>query len=148
MLEQEISAAVDWWTAQLQQPARHDAGDFEINTFAWMSGMKTYTPLSDAQLTAFRAALQQEITALVELHPPLTGNPHYGAALRTVSVDYQPDDTLSKATKTADIDSFMRFPLKTVMWIDPGYVSVRCGYGAQEEVVWQASAPESEARDA
>ncbi len=56
-------------------------------------------------------------------------DPQWGSALRTICVDYGPEQILADAAEVAGI-SRLRFPYKTVMWVSPGSVEVALGYGS------------------
>ena len=63
-----------------------------------------------------------------------------GSYNRVVSTDYGPDDVLKDAANKAHINGQMfRFPMKTIMWINPGRVEVRPGYAAQEITIYPAN---------
>ena len=137
MMEQEINAAVEWWVEQLRQLAHHDAGDRLNSAFVNVFTERYFTPLSDEQLATFRSALHEEVTKMVEEHPPKEGDPMWGAAMRCFGTDYGPDHVLGEAADRAHIDDQrLRFPVKTLMWVDPGKVEVRPGYGAEEQVIY------------
>ena len=54
----------------------------------------------------------------------------------TLSTDYHPEGLLGMVAHRCDIES-SAFPCKTVMWVEPTSVSVRCGYGASEEIIFE-----------
>jgi hypothetical protein len=54
-----------------------------------------------------------------------------------LSTDYDPKNELKEALHEAEIyDGSARLPIKTLMWVEPGKVSVACGYGASEKVIY------------
>jgi hypothetical protein len=59
--------------------------------------------------------------------------PDIRGGTKILSVDYSPDLTLSKCYKEATngASDYCVFPVKTVMWVRPGSVQVRYGYGAE-----------------
>jgi hypothetical protein len=53
-----------------------------------------------------------------------------------LSVDYHPDRTLEEAADAVGLDLGMAtLPIKTTMHIDGEKITVRCGYGADAEVL-------------
>jgi hypothetical protein len=79
-------------------------------------------PLPEEKIQAFSTALreicQRELPSIL-------------------STDYAPEDALLEAVQRAGIDNAeVRFPIKTMMWIEFGRVSVKCGYGAPVEVIY------------
>jgi hypothetical protein len=134
MYENEHKVAAQWWADRLAGPCKQDNGDRS------MTGMLTAGLMamnqsslqypSEEQLEKFKAALVAALDAKAENHAQRGGDYPYRACL---GVDYGPDADLAKAAEAAGIDgSRHRFPIKTVMWINPGDVAVRYGYGADE----------------
>jgi hypothetical protein len=110
--------AAAWWADQLRGPAKQDVG-YESGTMlrAFLAFGKE--PIDEERIVAFQAARTKAIDAARD---------QWGEC--TVSVDYNADDTLEDAGDAAGIDLRLRLPAKTVMWITPARVQVRCGYGA------------------
>jgi hypothetical protein len=132
-MNDEIAAAVNWWADQLRGPAKMDNGDA-------FGSAKDLPPVTEEQIEKFKASLTEKLPAYLGRYwnPE---DPLCGSYFRTLSVDYDPCALLSDAADYAGIDAQgLRFPIKTVMWIDPGEVRVACGYGAADVVVWTAQA--------
>ena len=74
-------------------------------------------------------------------HEAITkGTPEWGSFSRRVSCDYHPHPILAEAAKSAGItDDCPPFPIKTAMWINPGSVVVRYGYGAERKEIYSAT---------
>ena len=122
--QEAIAAAVEWWANVLSNPAKFDNGDVLSGIFAaWAA--KGLEPLSGSTLDAFREALT---ATLAESHPWCLGT------------DYDPDGILREAALSAGIPKHelgLRFPCKTMMWLEDGKVSVAHGYRAPIEVVYE-----------
>ena len=138
MMKNEIDAAVAWWSQQLQETSRHKTGDAMNDAFvSTVQNALNLSPLSVEQIRTFEETLRSSIITLIEesgldLSDPLSGSYH-----RVVSTDYGPEDVLAHAAGVAHITyQDFRFPMKTIMWIDPGRVLVRSGYGGQEVVIY------------
>lgn len=122
-MEQEINAAVAWWCQRLREQPNHNTGDADLNFCIHMFTFEQYEPLPEEKIQAFSTALRELL---------LTAPPN------TISTDYAPEDELRDATRLAGIDhAEIRFPIKTVMWLEDGCVSVKCGYGAPFETIYQ-----------
>ncbi len=146
-MDQELDAAVDWWTDVLANPpGRQRAGDALIDATQTVMRRAVYTPLTEAQISAFRVALRAELVRRIgtNWYPD---NPRFGGALdgRVVATDYGVDPThnpLGVALAAAGIVNTRgfiqdeRLPIKTIMWIEPGRVTVAGGYGARSGQVW------------
>jgi hypothetical protein len=122
-MDEEINAAVEWWVEQLRAPAKTDAGNSTLNSQLSLFVKSRYTPLDEQTLETFRTALHTSLTAAV------------ASGETIVKTDYAPDDVLERAAKQAGIQAY-RFPVKTIMSIEPGHVEVTCGYGAAWEVLY------------
>jgi hypothetical protein len=134
-MEAEINAAVEWWVNVLRERPAHDNGDAFQSMFSTrMSRM--LPPIDDVQLEIFGNTLREIIyQRCVETWRP--GNPQWGSYMRTFGCDYGPDMMLSEAAESANIKpSMLLFPIKTVMWINPGEVTVRHGYGSEIETIF------------
>ncbi len=136
----EIGEAVEWWADQLRRTPKLDNGDQSpMGGTTWALAMlnATSVPLvTEEQITKFKESLH----ARMILHCQDSWNPEqpdwdsYG---RSIGVDYGPDRILSDACRDAGIkDADQRFPWKTVMWTNPGRVTVACGYGAEPVTIY------------
>lgn len=135
----EIAAAADWWASRLGG-GRTDAGEAELNVL--LAGERSRTPKRTAEeRAAFRAALLDTLEQHVAPHWDSTS--YRASAMRAVKVDYDPAPELADAAAAAGIELGMgEMPVKTVMWIDHGAVTVKEGYGARRVLAW--SSPEWE----
>lgn len=127
-MEREIAVAAKWWSDQLRGTPRHDNGDGPQSAILnWASSGRE--PLPEEKIAAFESALVEglrvHLAGTWRLDDPLVGR-----GLRCVGVDYSPHKVLADAAAKADIDLGGRLPVKTLMWISPGQVQVRAGYGA------------------
>lgn len=128
-MEKQIEVAVNWWASQLATRTKQDNGDAVTGMLMGMLA-NTYAMPTAAQVETFKAALTEELK--VETQKPYFQGIHN---------DYGADKLLRKAATASGIEANCPpFPIKTNMWIRPEYVSVRHGYGAEEEVLWEAKA--------
>lgn len=128
----EIAAAADWWASRIGR-GRRASGDAEVDLL--MAAARTQSGRSTQEVTAFRAALLDTLEKHIAPH----WDTPKGASRRTVRVDYDPDQPLADAAEAAGLDlENGELPIKTVMWIDPGAVTVKEGYGAQRVLAWSA----------
>jgi hypothetical protein len=123
----EIPAAVAWWAQRLGSPIK-DNGDGLPSILA----MATLPFSNDAgKIEGFAAALTDALRAKV-------------AAIDLdwliLDCDYGPDETLGNAARDAGLPS-SQFPWKTTMWIRPGEVKVRNGYGRETQTIYPAAVP-------
>jgi hypothetical protein len=138
MASPEIYAAVEWWANQLLGPCHVDAGDptGQIEAVT-MWAQNTRDQPGEHQIERFRIALSALTASMCAATSWLECEPMRGSACRTLGVDYGPDATLRCALDFAGIQGGnLVLPIKTVMWIDPGSVKVRCGYHGGEVVLW------------
>lgn len=136
-MEKQIEVAVNWWAEQLARGARQDNGDATSNLLVSM--LSASMPLaSEAQVNVFKRVLTDELRAAMAKHWD-ESQPQKGGMFRSIYNDYGVDSKLAAAAKVAGIEAQCPpFPMKTCMWIDPDRVAVRNGYGAKEQVLWQA----------
>lgn len=123
-----IEVASNWWADAIKNPS-FDNGDPFTSIFATLLTADMDKPSND-KVEKFKKYLADEIRkGIIE-------NPNYF----TLSVDYDPDEHLSKAASKAHLDtSVASFPWKTTMFVTRDKVSVRAGYGAAEEVLYDAN---------
>ena len=135
-MQAEIAAAVKWWRKQLEEPAEQNNGDaFQTAFCSGIAAMKFIRP-TDGQLAKFEAALTEILTDYYRDRWP-TDNPDAGSYLRTIFNDYGADPRLAQACAAAGIRcGMLTFPCKTAMHVNPGSVTVRCGYGAEEITIY------------
>jgi len=134
----EIVAAADWWASRLRGDRSWiDAGDPEL-TAEIKASVAVERKRTSTEVLAFRNALVPALEAHVVPHWDRAKDPQWASALRTVVVDYGPDPVLADAAESAGISRLKtgELPIKTVMWINPGLVTVREGYGGRQVLVW------------
>ncbi|MFI6249020.1 hypothetical protein [Streptomyces sp. NPDC051016] len=135
----EAIAAAEWWANRLANPASHDVGAETANIVTNTVAALVERQRSQAQLEAFREALVDEIDQHVAQYSWRPDEPDFGSALRAIAVDYGPDPVLADAAERAGFElKILDLPMKTVMWINPGTVTVAEGYSAQPVVIWRA----------
>lgn len=128
-MRDEIEAAVAWWVERLRNAhnERQDNGDFLQSMMATLA--RDSIPLaSEEQLAEFAASLQGRLMEVC-LETCNVLDPIWGSSARTLFADYGPSGILAKAAEEAGIETGL-FPCKTVMWVNPDKVEVRCGYRA------------------
>lgn len=143
MMEQEIAAAVSWWSDQLCKPYQvHNTGDTFNDTFIDQVQTAMNLPaLSEEHIDTFKRELTAALRGEIEKHiqdlerigwtpEEIAEQPyHFG-------MDYDPKGALKIAVRKVSMSfAHHRFPMKTVMWIRQGHVNVRCGYGAETKEV-------------
>ena len=126
----EIDTAATWWAENLGSKSKQDNGDLFMSMFKTM--MVSDIEITEEQKQVFFEALRQELK--VEMERAWNNRV-------TLDVDYSPDFKLATAAAKTDIDE-MLFPMKTTMWIEPGKVSVSCGYRAPVEYLLNKSKEE------
>ncbi|WP_282204527.1 hypothetical protein [Kitasatospora fiedleri] len=133
----EAVAAASWWALRLAEPSHQNVGHPDANTLLAAlanTNARAYTP---DQVEAYRVALTARIEAHLAQSEWSLAEPIFGSEVRCLYNDYSLDPVLTEAAATAGIEvGVADLPLKTVMWIDPGKVSVRSGYGSEVETVW------------
>jgi hypothetical protein len=119
-MEKEFKAAAEWWAAHVSVSVGADLAAFERTLVA-----------------AFQEAWDGPDWD--DWGWGKRGS-HYGAPELVVHVDYEPMEMLQKAADDAGlIGDDPMFPRKTVMWIEPGKVTVRDGYAAELQVIYDAA---------
>lgn len=138
----EVSAAIDWW-AQMLGRGTADIGN---DTLAGaVSAYQATRPPTGDERDRFRESLRGALAARWRDMEENGGfpwdarRPETGGSLRTLSVDYRPDATLTAAVLGAGYPlSATVLPIKTTMWINPGWVVVRNGYRTDHTVIHPA----------
>lgn len=136
----EAVAAANWWAQQLEQPPLHGLGAREQTNIANAATAVGRTQKTPEQVEAFRTALaeviEQELSERPEDWRP--GDPSFASAFRAIAGDYRPARELETAAERAGFKLKMfDVPMKTVMWVNPGVVTVAVGHGGITEVVWR-----------
>ena len=143
-MEREIAAAAKWWRQQLEAPAIQDNGDGFQTLFASAIADKNFRRPTDDQLAAFEAALSEALAAKYRdrWYPD---EPDRASYSRCIFNDYGADPVLAEACRRASIRcTMLTFPCKTAMHVNPGSVTVRCGYGAETVTIYPPKEPVSE----
>ena len=126
-----IRVAADWWAEAVANP-KFDNGDAFTSLFAAVLTADMQKPES-GEIQRFKENLGLEILA------GLIKNPNYFS----LDVDYDPDYHLANAACKAGFrGGVLQFPWKTTMYITKDKVTVRAGYGAKSEVLYDANQKE------
>lgn len=135
-MKKEIEVAATWWADQLRQVPNHDNGDVMCNAMASWAADRTRHVITEEQIARFKNELMcRWVKRNQDNWSP--DKPLLGSALRNLATDYSPAGELAEALEVAEITpANLVLPIKTVMWIDPGKVSVSCGYGAPIEILY------------
>lgn len=134
----EIVAAADWWARRLAgERGWLDAGEPELS-FGINRTARAAPKRTPEEVEAFRVALIDALDGHVTPHWDPAKDAQWASALRAIQVDYGPDPVLAEAAEAAGIRPLEPYELsvKTVMWINPGLVTVREGYRALQTLVW------------
>lgn len=145
-MKEEIEAAVKWWGKQLREGTRQDNGDAMQSVLATM--VASQMRVTPEQVDVFEKTLATLLPKyLGRIWDPL--KPNFGSACRVLDCDYGAHLLLVAAALLAGIEpTCPPFPMKTVMWINPGNVQVRHGYRAPEETIWKEEEKEPCCADA
>ena len=129
VIRPEAQAAAHWWAQAIKSPEQ-DAGDLKLNAVIGLLGLPS--EVTTEQSETFERELARRLEVKLAKGPWQTGNPSWGSYSRCISVDYDPGAILNESAEAAGINVryCSTFPVKTNMWIDPGSVTVSCGYGA------------------
>lgn len=135
-MHHETGTAATWWADQLRRPAVQDNGDAaQSSMMADLAAL--HKPIAREQIMYFESVLHRLLADKFKSNW-YPGDPQRGSYERTVGVDYGPDEILADASERAGIAiSLCRFPVKTMMWINPGEVKVAVGYGAPIKTIWK-----------
>lgn len=115
-----IMAAAKWWANQLRAPV-FDNGVAEHEVLANLLQSSKPT-IPDEKIEAFQNELMERLL---------------GSDIKTLSVDYGPDQILRDAAEIAGIYiDTATFPWKTCMILSDTVLKVACGYGAPFEVIY------------
>ena len=143
----EVRVAARWWADRLREVPKHqivkgDRGRTErvsaLETIATLAGIYGST-LSDDQVDKFEELLAGKLADEILADgswekAKASGDPIIGSYGRTFGCDYNPNRMLRDSFLEAGGKHVMGvFPSKTMMWINPGSVQVRFGYGAKVE---------------
>ena len=144
----EAKAAAAWWASRLGR-ASHDLGTREpgeaaSTAFAGFASAVLGDRFTDGDRDAFRRELALAIEDHLASSSWRPDEPRWGSAIRAIMVDYGPDPVLKQAAQRAGLElKTLDLPLKTVMWVNPGQVSVGEGYNAPPVVIWPGNPGEN-----
>jgi len=127
-MDKEINIAAKWWTDLLregQQPHTDTGDSFLSFVFSATQDAPHFTEWALAQ---FEANLVQVLREAFVQKKVIRGENF--SIFRGFGTDYQPGPLLLEAADRSQIDIRSCLPGKTVMWIRPGSVRVKQGYGA------------------
>lgn len=145
----EYLAAVDWWADAIRGNARQDNGDWQTMALYRTLGVDKDPRPDEESIGRFCVNLLAALVAREDGRFFIwdESNPRLGGYGRVLKVDYDPCPELYDAATAAGIDVryCSTFPMKTVMWIHPGCVEVRNGYGAEVKVIFGESLREAAA---
>lgn len=142
-LPEEAKVAAKWWADRLRGDCKMQSGDpmtrllsprhaEQTDIIDVLSMLSNVRELSSEQIDVFEATLAA-IVAETYCKTWDIKNPMFGSACRTLAVDYGACDELRAAYQYAGGGQHVTvFPIKTVMWVNPGSVKVRYGYGGKE----------------
>lgn len=143
-MQAEINAAVEWWKKALAGFVWQDNGDPVHMAIATWVRERQPKPTAE-QIEEFGSALAAILAEIFRKDgswEKAKKDPHWGSATdgRCLSVDYGPDRVLSAAAQAANIHhGTTLFPVKTVMHVNPGRVTVREGYSGTDVIVYEAA---------
>ncbi|HVL13594.1 MAG TPA: hypothetical protein VM529_13585 [Gemmata sp.] len=138
----EIVAAAKWWADVLRSGAKFDNGDdSSAGGLAGAMAMLSRPEFAADVLDKFEAELRAGMARWFNDRGGWSvEQPDWGSYGRCVSVDYGPCRVLSDALTRAGGrgNGITCFPWKTVMWVDPGKVTVRYGYAAPVTTIYHS----------
>ena len=127
-------AGVDWWVEQIQNPTFSNGGSGQTESLMAILRLQQVQPLSLTQKKEFGKLLTDRIQTKLDAEGSIC-----------LFVDYAPYYDLGEVANSAGIPG-VNFPIKTTMTITKNRVSVNCGYGADEVILYNDEAhPEIEA---
>lgn len=144
----EATTAAKWWADRLRFGAKMESGSPAVRMMKPAAAYETdiidvlstlaaagAKKLSAEQIDEFETTLALIVTRrFCQSDGWKPDNPMWGSACRVLAVDYGACDELRAAYQFAGGGrNDQVFPIKTIMWISPGSVKVRYGYGGQEE---------------
>lgn len=146
---EEIQAAAQWWADALRQgPGIQNAGFRDADETRISLALTLLSATKPPPVYTMIQAFEEELFIAIQERIGTNwypDDPKRGGALsgRIIATNYgvSKEHPLGVALMKAGIirnngpdDS--RLPMQTIMQIDPGCVSVACGYGAPFEVIW------------
>lgn len=138
-------AAAAWWADRLFLPGVQDNGDEGqslLATYVAATVLLRNGPMTPAERTLFA----ERLATRIEVH--VFGRPWCGG----IGVDYGPDLVLESALiaavgrERANVLQ-VAWPIKTMMWVNPGEVKVRHGYRAEIQTIWNGEEGAAKCQD-
>lgn len=131
----EVVAAAEWWRRVIMNPKFDNGDPSEGGVVSAMMATvaNTANRHPPEAYDKFERSLRRLLAEQINMRPGAwqPGNPTLCSQLRVLKCDYEPCETLALAAREAGLgDGITDFPWKTVMWVNPGHVEVRYGYGA------------------
>ncbi len=114
LYEEEAAVAADWWSNHIGSKAGCDNGDSFQSMMLYM--LAAQSDVTESQKQVFSKLIKDLVMRELKRTESVC-----------LSVDYAPDYELYDVAVKSGI-SPSAFPCKTVMWIEPGSVSVKYGY--------------------
>lgn len=124
-------AAAEWWASLLTQKHQHDAGDADVNKWA---NFELHQPLPVIFTVGQIQTFIETLVALIEQQPYYHHSQGMG---HIVSVDYEPDQLLEAAAKSAGICLWQRLPIKTDCRVSQAEVNVCIGASGKRTIIWK-----------
>ena len=118
-------AAAEWWTKNIGSNAKQISANEMQSLFLRMCSSSTR--ISDEQLKKFFKLLKKRVMKELE-----TGR------YVNLTVDNVPDEILAEVARECGISN-RAFPCQTSMWIDSKQVVVSCGYGSEQQEIYNIS---------
>lgn len=132
---QELNVAAEWWANKLKVPQPQDNGDGLQSALTTIVSHKNFTRIPDDLVGLFKIKLRDELLkghARVSFKPDAPRSTFGG-----FGTDYGPDGCLWRAGEQAGVKIHSTtFPIKTIMWIKPGKVTVSQGYRAEVKTIY------------
>ena len=131
-MENYISAkeATKWWAREIKNGIKQNNGMEDQLGYLLLASLISSNKISDEQISIFSDTLVKLINNELNIRNEVT-----------LSVDYRAEKILADAADKAEIycGTGSSFPCKTTMVVSRKQVSVRCGYGSPEEIIFPES---------
>lgn len=122
---EEVDVAVKWWSEAIVDP-KMDNGDANLATMTIFGMAKnSLEDISEEKMSKFKEYLKINVEEKFK---------EYGEVI--LEVDYQPFGVLRRTAEESGIIE-SHFPVKTIMKINLGKVTVKHGYGSDTEVLYE-----------
>jgi len=124
---EEIRCAARWWKDAMRMPKHDNNDDSFAGYFANTLLGRLQADISEEQLDRFEEILIGKLS-----------DPDYDGVFRGrwgmlhIGTDYHPEKVLRESAEEVGIKvNTATFPIKTMMWLQPGYVKVGRGHGVR-----------------